>query len=142
MHTLEELEKLIAYHNDLYWKKAAPEISDVEYDELMRELEALAPDHPLLTAVHGAAVASTGKVRHKEPMLSLDKAYSLEKVLEWADKYVRNVDEILLVQPKYDGISARWEDGLLVTRGDGAEGEDITDKVHNQLAYLLRGYLV
>ena len=49
MHTLEELEKLIAYHNDLYWKKAAPEISDVEYDELMRELEVLAPDHPLLS---------------------------------------------------------------------------------------------
>ncbi len=129
MHTLQELEKLIAYHNDLYWKKAAPEISDVEYDELMRQLEALAPDHPLLSAVHGAAVASTGKVRHKEPMLSLDKAYSLEKVLEWADKYVRSGDEMLLVQPKYDGISARWEDGLLVTRGDGAEGEDITDKV-------------
>ena len=129
MHTLQELEQLIAYHNDLYWKKATPEISDVEYDELMRELEAIAPDHPLLTAVHGAAVASSGKVRHKEPMLSLDKAYSLEKVLEWADKYVRNADEMLLVQPKYDGISARWENGLLVTRGDGAEGEDISDKV-------------
>jgi len=129
MHTLEELEHLIAYHNDLYWKKGAPEISDVEYDLLMRELETLAPQHPLLSAVHGAAVASTGKVRHKEPMLSLDKAYSLEKVLEWADKYVRSVDEMLLVQPKYDGISARWNDGLLVTRGDGAEGEDISDKV-------------
>ncbi|MBE6402483.1 MAG: hypothetical protein E7039_02020 [Lentisphaerae bacterium] len=129
MHTLEELERLIAYHNDLYWKKGTPEISDVEYDNLMRELENTAPDHPLLTAVHGASVASSGKVRHKEPMLSLDKAYSLEKVLEWADKYVRNADEILLVQPKYDGISARWENGLLVTRGDGAEGEDISDKV-------------
>ena len=129
MHTLQELEKLIAYHNDLYWKKATPEISDVEYDELMRELESIAPDHPLLTALHGAAVASSGKVRHKEPMLSLDKAYSLEKVLEWADKYVRSADEMLLVQPKYDGISARWENGLLVTRGDGAEGEDISDKV-------------
>ena len=129
MHTLEELERLIAYHNELYWKKGTPEISDVEYDALMRELEALAPDHALLTAVHGASVASSGKVRHKEPMLSLDKAYSLEKVLEWADKYIRNADEMLLVQPKYDGISARWENGLLVTRGDGAEGEDISDKV-------------
>ena len=129
MHTLEELVKLINYHNELYWKKAAPEISDVEYDELMRELEALQPDHPLLTAVHGQAVAALGKVKHREPMLSLDKAYSLEKVLEWADKFVRSADEILLVQPKYDGISARWENGLLVTRGDGSEGEDISDKV-------------
>ena len=129
MHTLDELVKLINYHNELYWKKAAPEISDVEYDELMRELEALQPDHPLLTAVHGQAVAALGKVKHREPMLSLDKAYSLEKVLEWADKFVRSADEILLVQPKYDGISARWENGLLVTRGDGSEGEDISDKV-------------
>ncbi|MBE6367864.1 MAG: hypothetical protein E7052_08165 [Lentisphaerae bacterium] len=129
MHTIEELEKLISYHNELYWKKAAPEISDVEYDNLMRELESLAPDHPLLTAVHGAAVAALGKVKHREPMLSLDKAYSLEKVLEWADKFVRSADEMLLVQPKYDGISARWENGMLVTRGDGSEGEDISDKV-------------
>ncbi|MBE6381146.1 MAG: hypothetical protein E7047_09490 [Lentisphaerae bacterium] len=129
MYTVAELEKLITYHNDLYWKQAAPEISDVEYDALMRELEALAPDHPLLTAVHGTAVASSGKVRHSEPMLSLDKAYSLEKVLEWADKFVRSADEMLLVQPKYDGISARWENDMLVTRGDGSEGENITDKV-------------
>ena len=129
MRTVAELEKLIAYHNELYWKKAAPEISDAEYDILMRELESLQPDHPLITAVHGQAVASGGKVRHKEPMLSLDKAYSLEKVLEWADKYIRTADEMLLIQPKYDGISARWDNGVLVTRGDGSEGEDISDKV-------------
>lgn len=129
MRTVAELEKLIAYHNELYWKKAAPEISDAEYDFLMRELEALQPDHPLITAVHGQAVASGGKVKHTEPMLSLDKAYSLEKVLEWADKYIRSADEMLLIQPKYDGISARWDNGVLVTRGDGSEGEDISDKV-------------
>ena len=51
MRTVAELEKLIAYHNELYWKKAAPEISDAEYDLLMRELESLQPDHPLITAV-------------------------------------------------------------------------------------------
>ncbi len=129
MRTVAELEKLIAYHNELYWKKAAPEISDAEYDFLMRELESLQPDHPLITAVHGQAVASGGKVKHTEPMLSLDKAYSLEKVLEWADKYIRSADEMLLIQPKYDGISARWDNGVLVTRGDGSEGEDISDKV-------------
>lgn len=129
MRSVAELEKLINYHNDLYWKKAAPEISDVEYDNLMRELEALQSDHPLLSAVHGQAVAALGKVKHREPMLSLDKAYSLEKVLEWADKFVRSADEMMLIQPKYDGISARWENGLLVTRGDGSVGEDISDKV-------------
>ncbi len=129
MRTVAELEKLIAYHNELYWKKAAPEISDAEYDFLMRELGALQPDHPLITAVHGQAVASSGKVKHTEPMHSLDKAYSLEKLLEWGDKYIRSADEMLLIQPKYDGISARWDNGVLVTRGDGSEGEDISDKV-------------
>ena len=77
MYTIEQLEKLITHHNELYWKQAAPEISDVEYDNLMRELEKLSPEHPLLTAVHGTAVAALGKIKHREPMLSLDKAYSL-----------------------------------------------------------------
>jgi len=129
VHTLEELVRLINYHNDLYWNQAAPEISDVEYDNLLRELEQLQPDHELLTAIHAQKVAAAGKVRHREPMLSLDKAYSLEKVMEWADKYVRSGDEMLLLQPKYDGISALWENGVLVTRGDGSVGEDISDKV-------------
>ncbi|MPM28880.1 DNA ligase [bioreactor metagenome] len=128
MHTVAELEALIARHNELYWKQGAPEISDVEYDNLMRELELLAPDHPLLNLVNAPQVAGLGKVRHKEPMLSLDKAYSLDKVLEWVDKYGRGSDEALLIQPKYDGISARWDDNMLVTRGDGDEGEDISDK--------------
>ena len=129
MHTLEELVRLINYHNDLYWNQAAPEISDVEYDNLLRELEQLQPDHELLTAVHAQKVAAAGKVRHREPMLSLDKAYSLEKVMEWADKYVRSGDEMLLLQPKYDGISALWENGVLVTRGDGSVGEDVTENI-------------
>ena len=73
-HSVAELEQLIRHHNELYWRKGAPEISDVEYDNLMRELEALAPDHPLLSAVNAPAVAGLGKVRHPVPMLSLDKA--------------------------------------------------------------------
>jgi len=120
---------LIAHHNHLYWEIGEPEISDTEYDLLMRRLEELNPSHPLLTAVHAAAVAGNGKIRHAAPMLSLDKAYSLEEVLEWARKYIRNSKEMFRIQPKYDGISANYDGKILATRGDGVEGEDITDKL-------------
>lgn len=124
-----ELARLIAYHNERYWRDGRPEISDDEYDALIRELKSLDPDHPLLSSVEAPAVAGEGKVVHEKPMLSLDKAYSLEEVLDWVGKFARNTGEELLVQPKYDGISALWEDGVLSTRGDGFTGENISDKV-------------
>ncbi|MBO5959501.1 MAG: hypothetical protein J6Q65_05215, partial [Lentisphaeria bacterium] len=74
-------------------------------------------------------VAGTGKVVHRTPMLSLDKAYSLEEVINWAKKFARSPQEALVVQPKYDGISALWSEGILATRGDGETGENISDKV-------------
>ena len=123
------LAQLIEYHNRKYWVEAEPEISDEEYDFLMRRLAELNPDHPLLSAVNAPVVATSGKVVHREPMLSLDKAYSLDEVMEWAGKYARTPVEPLLVQPKYDGISAVWSGGILATRGDGETGENISDKV-------------
>ncbi len=123
------LASLIEYHNRKYWEDAEPEISDGEYDLLVRRLETLNPDHPLLSQVNAPIVAGSGKVVHRDPMLSLDKAYSLDALLEWAAKYARSGQEIFLVQPKYDGISAIWAGGVLATRGDGETGEDITDKV-------------
>lgn len=127
--SLQELVELIKYHNRRYWQLGEPEIEDVRYDELLRALARLQPDHPLLTEIHTPAVAADGKVHHPEPMLSLDKAYSLEEVLEWAKKYARSDDEPLLVEPKYDGISARFDGRILSTRGDGETGEDITSKL-------------
>ncbi len=123
------LASLIKYHNRKYWVEADPEISDEEYDLLVRRLEELNPDHPLLSQVNAPIVASSGKVVHRDPMLSLDKAYSLDALLEWVAKYARSGQEIFLVQPKYDGVSAIWSGGVLATRGDGETGENITDKV-------------
>ena len=125
----EELASLIRYHNTKYWVEASPEISDEEYDLLVRALEKVAPGHELLSTVYAPMVASGGKVIHKEPMLSLDKAYSPEEVMEWASKFVRSGEERLLIQPKYDGISAHWSGSVLSTRGDGFTGENISDKV-------------
>jgi len=124
-----DLVRLIEYHNRCYWEKGEQEITDERYDELLRALEKLNPEHPLVLAVHAPVVAGTGKVTHARPMLSLDKAYSLEEVLEWAGKYIRNEDEMLRIQPKYDGISANFANGTLATRGDGETGENISDKI-------------
>ena len=126
---IEQLAAQIEYHNRKYWVEAEPEISDEDYDALVRRLAALDPNHPLLQAVNAPLVAGSGKVIHHEPMLSLDKAYSLEEVMDWAAKFIRSDREEFLVQPKYDGISASWSGGILATRGDGETGENITDKV-------------
>lgn len=124
-----ELAELIEYHNRRYWELGEPEIPDERYDELMRELAKRAPDHPLVNAVNAPEVATLGKVRHLRPMLSLDKAYTLSEVLEWAEKVARTPDEPLLVEPKYDGISANYDGRILATRGDGELGENISDKL-------------
>ena len=131
IHDMEEAElaKLVERHDRLYWQLGEPEISDDEYDALTRRLAELAPNHPVLAKIQTPAAASAGKIKHKQPMLSLDKAYSLEEILDWAKKHARSHDEKIIVQPKYDGISANYENGRLATRGDGFLGEDITDKI-------------
>ena len=127
--TAPELEALIRHHNRRYWKLGDPEIDDARYDELVRALAALDPENPLLSQLDSPAVESSGKVRHKLPMLSLDKAYSLDEVLEWVAKHRRSPREPLLVEPKYDGISVNYDGRVLSTRGDGETGENVTDKV-------------
>ncbi len=127
--SVQQLADLLAYHNRKYWQDNEPEISDDDYDLIVRALAAADPGHPLLNTVQAPAVSGTGKIVHSKPMLSLDKAYSLEELLEWGKKYCRTADEKLLVQPKYDGISALWSGGILATRGDGNEGENISDKI-------------
>ncbi|MCP3968458.1 MAG: hypothetical protein GY750_18970 [Lentisphaerae bacterium] len=125
----KQLIELIEYHNQRYWDDGEPEISDERYDELIRALQAVNPEHHLVTAVLAPQVAGSGKIIHEKPMLSLDKAYSFDEVFEWAGKNCRNQDEAYLIQPKYDGISANYLKGVLATRGDGEQGENITDKL-------------
>ena len=121
--------ELLAYHDKRYWELNDPVISDADYDRIVERLRGLAPDHPLLHQIHTPQVNSDGKVRHRKAMLSLDKAYSLQSLLDWAQKYARTPDELLLVEPKYDGISANFDGLILSTRGDGLTGEDISGKL-------------
>lgn len=122
-----ELERLVAHHNHRYWDLTAPEISDYDYDRLIRRLKEVAPGSPLLRAM-GPAVQSDGAVRHREAMLSLDKCYLDEELDKWAATFEGDV----VMMPKYDGIAcalhydARGRLVLAATRGDGVTGDDIT----------------
>jgi DNA ligase (NAD+) len=135
----------IAHHDELYFRHAAPEISDAAYDALKRELLALErafPDAAAAVPPRAAALGDdrTGNFptyRHREPMRGLEKAYSDTELRNWHRLLLARLGRdaaALVVEPKYDGlaISVTYERGQLVravTRGNGAEGEDITANV-------------
>ena len=144
---LERLAAEIAHHDELYYRKDAPEISDADYDALRArndEIEARFPhlvrdDSPSLR-VGAAPVSAFGKVVHRVPMLSIDNAFTEEKVaafLRSARAFLNlppNDPVEVTVEPKIDGLSIalRYEHGRLVqgaTRGDGYQGEDVTANV-------------
>ncbi|HEY0901120.1 MAG TPA: NAD-dependent DNA ligase LigA, partial [Micavibrio sp.] len=142
-----ELVQLIRRHDVAYHQHDKPEISDAEYDALRRELEALEEKHPEWIAADsptktvGAQVASGfQKVRHAVPMLSLSNAFEDQDAYDFIDRVRKflNLPESAVIEffaePKIDGLSCslRYEQGQLVlaaTRGDGAEGEDISQNV-------------
>jgi DNA ligase (NAD+) len=132
MNKIQKLASLILNHKTLYYN-GNPEISDEEYDRLEDELRQLDPNHYVLSMVgtlgkKGANRPDAAKLRHKTKMLSLDKTYDVEKLLEWIG------EEEVISTYKIDGVSCSliYEDGKLViakTRGDGYQGENIKDKV-------------
>jgi len=144
---VSELRQTIEEHNRRYYDEAAPTISDAEYDALFRELRTLEVTHPeLLTPdsptqrVGGKPGTHFEKVRHREPMLSLDNLFAKEGE-EALRKFVASVERALpgeplewLVEPKIDGVavSLRYERGHLsvgATRGDGETGDNITENL-------------
>jgi DNA ligase (NAD+) len=141
---LMRLAREIARHNKLYHDQDAPEISDAEFDALVRENAELEAQYPHLIRpdspsrqVGAAPSTALAKVAHARPMLSLDNAFSEEEAREFLRRVRRFLslpeDEpvALTAEPKIDGLSCslRYEGGRLVlaaTRGDGAVGEDVT----------------
>ena len=156
---LERLAAEIARHDALYYQSDAPEISDAEYDALRQRNDAIEARFPDLVRpdspthrVGAKAADGFGKVRHRIPMLSLGNAFSDEDVTDFVDRVARFLGLsagsaiAFTAEPKIDGlsISIRYEDGLLVeaaTRGDGSEGERVTDNVRTiaEIPHRLKG---
>jgi len=144
---LMRLAREIARHNRLYHDRDAPEISDADYDALVRENAALETEFPQLVRadspsrqVGAAPTGALAKVPHSRPMLSLENAFSAQDVHDFVARVRRFLSlageepVALTSEPKIDGLSCslRYEDGQLVlaaTRGDGAVGEDVTANV-------------
>ncbi|MEI6685509.1 MAG: NAD-dependent DNA ligase LigA, partial [Planctomycetota bacterium] len=136
----EEIEK----HNRLYYQEAKPEISDKEYDKLLKELVDLEKKYPEIAnansptqRVGGAPIDGFVTLKHRLPMLSIDNTYSPSELKEFDKKVCKglgNDKPTYMVELKIDGvaISLIYENGILtagVTRGDGEKGDDVTQNL-------------
>ena len=141
---IERLRQELDRHNYLYYVEAKPEITDREYDRRMRELmdfekvfpEFLTPDSPS-QRVGGAPLKEFRSIKHQVPMLSLDNTYSFSELEDFDGRVRKSLGEepfSYFVEEKIDGVSIAlvYEDGYLklgATRGDGKNGDDITENI-------------
>lgn len=148
---IRELRETIRHHDDLYYNRATPEISDAEYDALFRELEGLETKHPEFAdpssptrRVGGAPIDGFSQITHPVPMLSIDDVFQLKDAPEPAAELIAfyqrlrkslgREDIAVTIEPKIDGVAVSlfYENGRLkyaATRGDGTVGDDITHNV-------------
>ena len=146
-----ELRRQIREADHEYYNLGAPRLTDSEYDERFRELQSLEGTHPELatedspTARVGAPLPggdAVSKARHLAPMLSIESLTTADEVREFDERARKHLgaedddgfDLAYATEPKFDGVSANllYEDGVLVralSRGDGAQGEDITNNI-------------
>ena len=140
----EELRAEINHHDYLYYVKSEPEVSDAAYDELMRRLRAIEEHYPELIVpesptqrVPNVPVEGFPTVDHREPMLSLANAFSLEQLRAWhkrASALAGTSEFQMVCEPKIDGlaVSLVYQDGRFAqgaTRGDGYHGDNITENL-------------
>jgi len=139
---IKKLRKEIQYHNYRYYVLNQPEISDEEYDKLLKRLEELEGKYPVTIMpssptqrVGGQPLEGFPDVIHDPPMLSLDNTYNIDELLEFEDRALRFLKDVprleWVVEQKVDGvaISLEYENGVFTrgsTRGDGIVGDDIT----------------
>lgn len=141
---VEKLREEIRYHEYRYYVLDAPEISDAEFDQLMRELEKLEAEYPELISgdsptqrVGGEPLSAFEKIEHSVPMLSLGNAFNEGELRDFAERVYRLAgrrDLEFLVEHKLDGLTAvlRYEAGVLTlgaTRGNGIVGEVVTENI-------------
>jgi DNA ligase (NAD+) len=141
---IEALREKIRHHDYLYYVLAQPDISDREYDSLLRELKNLEDKYPQhktddspTARVGGAILEGFRTVRHKQKMLSLDNTYSIEELRDWDARVHKGLGSEkveYVVELKIDGVSANiaYQKGKLsvgATRGDGETGENVTQNI-------------
>ncbi|MDE7402336.1 MAG: NAD-dependent DNA ligase LigA [Muribaculaceae bacterium] len=141
---IEELRSELNRHNHNYYVLNAPEITDLEFDKMLKELEALEREHPELydplsptQRVGSDLTKGFEHVQHQRPMMSLANTYSIEEVDDWArriDKSLEGEEYGIVGEMKFDGtsISITYRHGRMVravTRGDGTMGDDVTANV-------------
>ncbi|MGL4977435.1 NAD-dependent DNA ligase LigA [Cetobacterium sp.] len=145
---IDELRKDIERYNYYYYTKNESLVSDIEFDKLLKELEELEKKYPEYKIENSPTnfVGATSlkeskfkKVVHKKPMLSLNNSYNITDVIAFTERVEKNIDSVqneleYVLELKLDGasISVTYENGELlraVTRGDGVEGEDVTENI-------------
>ena len=139
---MRELERELEHHSHKYYVDNAPEISDFEFDAMLRELQDLEARHPEYAdpnsptkRVGSDLTTEFQSVEHRYAMQSLSNTYSSEELGEWIDRIRREIGDVEFVcELKFDGtaISLTYENGALlraVTRGDGRRGDDVTNNV-------------
>jgi DNA ligase (NAD+) len=140
---IQELRKSLSYHNHKYYVQADPEISDFEYDQMMNELVELEKKHPEFDDPNSPSKRvgndinqNFEQVKHRFPVLSLDNTYNQEELKAFYQRVRKGLGEApeYVCELKYDGvsISLTYENGILkraVTRGDGYQGDDVTDNI-------------
>jgi DNA ligase (NAD+) len=155
---IRELRQQIRHYEERYYVHQDSDLSDAEFDALLRELQNLERDHPDLVTVDsptqrvgGRAAEGFASVRHAEPMLSLDNAYNEDELRAFDDRLRRGLESFqgpvpYVAELKIDGLSIalQYRDGRLVrgaTRGDGITGEDVTASVRTikDIPELLQG---
>lgn len=152
---IKQLREKLHEHNYKYYVRSQPDISDFEFDKLMKQLNELELQYPQYndpnspTKRVGSDINSSfDQVAHRYPMLSLQNTYSHEEVTEFYNRVKRTLNDSfeIVCELKFDGtsISLVYENGELVqaiTRGDGKQGDDVTDNVRtiNSIPLLLRG---
>lgn len=141
---IQDLRKEIEYHNHLYYVEDTPEISDLEFDLKLKELQELELAHPEFfdsssptQRVGGTVTKNFPTIVHEHRMYSLDNSYSKEDVLDWEQRIQKILGDVPLeftCELKYDGasINLTYEHGKLVravTRGDGVQGDEVTNNI-------------
>ena len=141
---LEKIRETLRYHAHRYYVLDDPEVSDAEYDALFDRLLAMERENPELISpdsptqrVGGVPVDTFQSIEHRAPMLSLGKCTTIEELEGWLNRCSNDLDRSvgdLVCEPKFDGVAVNllYEDGVLTqaaTRGDGSQGELITNNV-------------